>query len=172
MFSKLFTCLFILISLLLYTQLLHAQDLGLESIAPLIGISYAPDNEQTGLIGGISTNFGELTKGLEVYPTLSYQYGKKDDQKRSDIQFSFDAKYFFVPTSGFYAGGGPSLNYIVEKSGSNSEEKKQFQPGGAFFLGTEQFTGKNIWFIQLKFDVMSEFKAVSLSTGLFFDIYR
>ena len=172
MFTKLFFFLSLGIGLLLHTHSVQAQDLGLESVAPLVGLTYTPEHKEAGLITGITANFGELREGVEIYPTFYYWYGEKNNHKRSSIQFSLDAKYFFASSSGFYAGGGLSGNYISEKSDRNSKGETKFQPGGALLVGNEQFTGKNIWFIQLKLDVLNDFKAISLSTGLFFDLYR
>jgi len=172
MFRKIFLSVILLFSFIREPASAYAQDLGLESIAPQIGITYAPNTEEKGLMTGIYTNFGELSEGIEIYSALSYWYAEKDDHSRSAIQFSTDVKYFFAATSGFYVGGGLSINYESEKSDGNSDKETNFRPGGALVLGNEQFFGKNIWFIQLKFDAVSDYKAISLSTGLFFDLYR
>jgi hypothetical protein len=160
------------IILLQYTQPAHAQDLGLESIAPLAGVSYAPENNEPGLIAGLTADFGEMIRNIEIYPGLSYWYAKKNEHKRSAFQFSIDGKYFFAPSSGFYTGCGVSVNRTTEEKADNPQKETRFQPGGAVFIGNEQFTARYIWFLQLKLDFVSDYKAISLSTGLFFDIYR
>jgi hypothetical protein len=140
-----------------------SQDIGLESVAPLIGVGYTAENEKVGLLAGISANFGELSDNLEVYPSLIYRFTDEDGQ----IQLAIDTKYFFTPHSGFYAGAGFSVNRY--KSGSDANA---IYPGFAVLTGTEQFIGNTIWFIQIKFDVTENFKMIRLSSGFFFDIYR
>ena len=108
--------LLIVVLSVLFTMSVSAQELGLKSIAPKIGIVSPEGGWSTGFLGAVAADMGQLTPGLNLFPFISYwssgydEYGL--DLSLSNFQLGADVHYHITNVEGLYVGGGLSLNFL------------------------------------------------------------
>jgi hypothetical protein len=162
-----------------------AAGLGLKAIAPQVGLVMPESPWNTGFHVGAKVNMGEVAKDFGLYPFIGYWsskyswsgYGLSEDMTLSNIQIGADVHYHIADVKGLYAGGGlslnllsikvPSFNYYGQGSSATNSETKI---GIGLLAGYELPVGKNLGFVQGKYNLISDFNTLELTVGMYFNL--
>lgn len=175
--------------ILLFVAIAPAQDLGLNAIAPKVGVLFPESPWDTGFLFGAKVNMGELSENLELQPfALYWTAGASEfgvDLSLSNIQIGGDVVYFLPNVQGLYAGGGISINFLSfdfalpsffnpftgqTEGGTTSESETRI--GFGLVGGYEIPVGDNWAFVEAKYHIISDFNTFEIEVGYFFDLTR
>ncbi len=164
-----------------FSSQLFAADLGFKGIAPKIGIIMPEGSWDTGFIGAVAVDMGEITNNLNLFPLLGYWSSGYDfgteKVSLSNFQIGADVHYSIEQVKGLYAGGGLSVNFLswdipglsLYYSGGSFSETEF----GLNFLGGYMMpVGNLLGFAEAKYNLISDFNTFEITIGVYFDMVK
>jgi hypothetical protein len=161
----------------------EAADLGWHGLEVRGGATFPADWDD-GWTVAVSADLGEITRGLRLYPGLSYAKADTSesidlfglpfrvDQEISTLALGAEVRWFFAgEPRGWYVGGGPYLHRLEYEQavivgnaiGTSSVESDS--------LGVEGVAGYSFGSrcnVEARYDTVSNFKGAQLLVGLRF----
>lgn len=152
----------------------QAQKPGLNSVRPMVGVTFPESPWNTGFVVGADVDMGELMDNVHLVPGFAYwsssysvdfgaSFGGTFDVSLSDFRVGADAFYYVPSVKGLYAGGGLNLNFF----GSDAEGTKI---GIDFVAGYELPMKSFTLFAQGKYNIVSDFSSLDLVVGAQFPL--
>lgn len=164
-----------------FSSQLSAADLGFKGIAPKIGIIMPEGSWDTGFMGAVAVDMGEITNNLNLFPLLGYWSSKydfgTDKITLSNFQIGADVHYSIKDVKGLYAGGGLSLNFISWDIPGYSiyfpgESLSETKFGLDFLAGYMIPVGSLLGFAEAKYNLISDFNTFEITIGVYFDMAK
>lgn len=176
--------LMVLSIVLLLTTYSFGQNLGLNAIAPKVGVIMPEDPWDTGFLVGAQADMGTVAENLGLFPFVAYWSSGYDllgvDLTLSNIQIGADVHYAVPNVQGLYAGGGlsfnilsiefPSYNYLTGESTTDSDSESKI--GFGFLAGYEIQLGGNAGFVEAKYNIISDLNTLEIAAGIYFDMTK
>jgi len=164
--------LLLLSAMLLAARPAGAADLGFRGLGFQAG-AVSPSGWDTGYEVAVHLDFGEITRGLRLQPTLAYWtapgtdhiFGHAIDRDLSNLAVGADALWYPErDRRGWYVGGGAYLNRIeYEVLGARLSTNRV----GANGIGGYDFSlGGYSAFVEARYHVVSGFNTVQLGLGI------
>ena len=181
--------LFVVLTVVVFSTVLpfsqvSAQTIEYSGFNVFLG-AVIPEDWDTGFNIGAGVCLGEVLESIFLYPSLSYWEATSgdlgsasEDAGLSNISVAVDAHYHFTGTQeGLYTGTGISYNILswdyaysayvphrVTYWAEDSDQKIGFQPLVGYNMDFDRFSG----FVELKYNLISDFNTVQLSLGALF----
>jgi len=169
-----------------------AAELGLNRVAPAVGVIFPEDDWNMGLQIGAVGDIGTVMEGkIGLFPVVSYWSSKyeydwangDEDITMSNIKIGIDGHYdLSEQMDGLYAGAGIAFNFLkiefptiigysdmgVPRYGTNSDSETEigFSILGGYNL---ELSGKPC-FIEARYDIISDLNTFGIKAGMFFDL--
>jgi hypothetical protein len=177
----------VLAVILMFAAIAPAQGIGLHAIAPKVGVVF-PQDWDMGFLFGAKANLGEISEDLELHPFALYWTAGSDefgiDLSLSNIQIGGDVVYFLPNVEGLYVGGGLSINFLSFEAGATffnpftgqtesiTADESLTRIGISPVAGYEIPVGDNWAFVEVRYNIISDFNAFEIEVGYFFDLSR
>ena len=171
-----------------------ASDIGLKRINGQTGLLFPSTEGLSYGVGfpiGAGVDLGEITKGLNLVPSLAYWILSADpeggtvpgvDVSASNFQIVADVQYYLKDVKGLYFGGGLSLNFMTAgvdfpsefaQFGVSSTSESKTRVGIGLLGGYElPFNKTTTGFAHAKYHIISDLNTFSIVLGVWFDMKK
>ncbi len=160
-----------------------AADLGWRGLEVRGGATF-PADWDTGWTVAASADLGEITRGLRLYPGVSYAKAETSetvsflgvpfgvDQEITTLALGAEVRWFFSRDGGgWYVGGGPYLHrleYEVAAIAGGVVGKSTVESDSLGIEGVAGYSFGGRFNVEARYDTVSNFKGAQLLVGIRF----
>lgn len=171
-----------------FTGFLSAQNLGLNSITPKVGIISPEDPWDTGFFIGAEADMGEVYENITLHPTVGYWSSGYElglgttnvDLTMSNFQIGADGHFKIENVKGLFVGGGLSLNFLSVESGfinpftgqSTTSSASDTEIGFNVLSGYEFAVSNFAAMAFAKYQIISNLNTLQIGIGITFDMSK